>query len=194
MVSNTPKYNVAEIFCSIQGEGYFAGKSAIFIRFTGCNLSCDFCDEPNHKLPGKELDEERILEKIGLYDPCRFIVLTGGEPTIQPNFPHLVETLQDSDYFVSVETNGTTRMDCSPDWISVSPKTEDFICGDELKIVYQNQDLKPFESLPFKHFFLQPLNHQDEINYKSVEECLALIKENPCWRLSLQIHKVLKVD
>ena len=75
------KLNIAEIFYSIQGEGYHAGTAAIFIRFAGCNLSCNFCDT-DFSVKAK-LSKEEILQSIENY-PGRFIVLTGGEPTIQP--------------------------------------------------------------------------------------------------------------
>ncbi len=190
---SSPEFKVTEIFYSIQGEGYFTGKPAIFIRFTGCNLNCDFCDEPEHKFPGKIYTEHQILEEIKQYDPCQFVILTGGEPTIQTNFDLLVESLRSLGYFVAVETNGTTKIKCHPDWITVSPKTDSFIYGDELKIVYQNQNLKDFEKLPFKYFYIQPLNFQNEINYNSMEKCIKIIEQNPKWRLSMQIHKVMKI-
>ncbi|MDH4129763.1 MAG: 7-carboxy-7-deazaguanine synthase QueE [Spirochaetota bacterium] len=193
MPLNIPTYNLFDIFYSIQGEGFFTGRAAIFIRFSGCNLSCSFCDEPNHKKTGEKYTLNQLLDKIKEFDNCQFIVLTGGEPSIQPHLTDLVNALQEKHYFVCIETNGTNKLTCTPDWITVSPKTEKFIFGDELKLVYQNQDLKRFINLPFRHFFLQPTNFKDKLNFYSLERCIKIIKENPIWQLSLQMHKMLKI-
>ena len=193
MPLNIASYEISEIFYSIQGEGYFTGQQAIFIRFSGCNLSCSFCDEPTHKEKGTILTIDQLLNKIKAYSECRFIILTGGEPTLQPHFAELVNILQENQYFVAVETNGTNPLNCSPNWVTVSPKTEDFIAGDELKLVYQNQDLKQFEKLPFKHFYIQPQNDRNKLNNHAVKQCLSVVEKNPNWKLSLQIHKVLNI-
>ena len=76
------KYKVNEIFYSIQGEGRHAGRAAIFVRFSGCNLKCPFCDTDFKKY--EEMEAIDILNKIQLLSPdCKFIVFTGGEPTLQ---------------------------------------------------------------------------------------------------------------
>lgn len=193
MASNTPKFNISEIFYSIQGEGLHTGKAAVFIRLFGCNLVCPFCDEPAYKHQKKELPLNEIMDKVHQYDPCRFIVITGGEPSIQPDIELLIKELQRERYFVAVETNGTHRINARPDWISVSPKTEDFYYGDELKIIYDGQELSKYENLPFKHFYLQPMNHEKEINPISLEKCIHAVKSNPKWKLSLQIQKAIQV-
>lgn len=194
MESNTQSYNIVELFYSIQGEGFYVGKPAIFIRFSGCNLSCDFCDEPLHKLPGKKYEFSDINAELQKYHPCKFVILTGGEPTIQPHFDDLVQSLQEYGYFVAVETNGTERITCTPNWIAVSPKTDQFYYGDELKLVYEKQDLDKYEKLPFKHFYLQPKNYDNELNPESVKDCLEVLKTRTKWSLSLQLHKAIGVE
>ena len=78
------KYKVNEIFYSIQGEGRHAGRAAIFVRFSGCNLKCPFCDTDFKKYD--EMGAIDILNKIQLLSPdCKFVVFTGGEPTLHPS-------------------------------------------------------------------------------------------------------------
>ncbi len=193
MVSNTLSYKITDIFYSIQGEGFFTGKPAVFVRFFGCNLSCAFCDEDKYDKTSADYSAEHILLEIRKYSPCRFVVLTGGEPTLQEDLSALIEMLQKDEFFVAVETNGTNRIEAHPDWITVSPKTEEFYYGDELKLLFQDQELKQFENLPFKHFYLQPINHENDLDFSAVERCIKMVKENPKWKLSIQLHKILKI-
>ena len=189
-------YNIAEIFCSIQGEGFYSGRLAIFIRFTGCNLACYFCDEPSHRRPGKDYGLGGLMREVRKYEPCRFVILTGGEPSLQEHLKELVDDLHEGGYYVAMETNGTRMIDCDIDWLTVSPKSSEYCVkkGDELKVIYEGQDLRGYEGEDFKYFYIQPLNRKEEINMKSVKECLEVIYENPKWQLSIQLQKVLKVD
>jgi organic radical activating enzyme len=137
-----------------------------------------------------------IVNKITLENKCRFIVLTGGEPLLQVD-TGLVSILKEAGYYIAVETNGTIRVPNGLDWLTVSPKAgADLIqkTGDELKLVYPQDDILPkeYEDLNFKYFYLQPKDDnfiKDNINM-ALEYCL----NNPCWRLSLQLHKILGVD
>lgn len=98
---------VAEVFTSIQGEGPEAGRRALFIRFSGCNLSCQWCDSKYalHTYIETSINEIlKLVERSG----CKYIVLTGGEPTIQHDFNRLLDYLNDQCLQVDVETNGTT--------------------------------------------------------------------------------------
>jgi 7-carboxy-7-deazaguanine synthase (Cx14CxxC type) len=207
------KYSVKEIFYSIQGEGFHSGRPAVFIRFSGCNLwsgkekdrdgaICKFCDTDfvgTDGLNGGVYSIFQLLEivnKITLENKCRFIVLTGGEPLLQVD-TGLVSILKEAGYYIAVETNGTIRVPNGLDWLTVSPKAgADLIqkTGDELKLVYPQDDILPkeYEDLNFKYFYLQPKDDnfiKDNINM-ALEYCL----NNPCWRLSLQLHKILGVD
>ncbi len=192
MESNIQKYNITNIFYSIQGEGFHSGKPAIFIRFSQCNLKCRFCDEPSQ--PTVEYDSKKIISKINKFSPCKFVVLTGGEPSIQSGLEQLITKLKKNDFFVSVETNGTNIIKGYPDWITVSPKTDDFYYGDELKLVYDKQNIKEFEHLPFKHFYIQPMNLEKDIDFTSLGKCIKLVKDNPKWKLSIQLHKFLRIS
>ena len=115
---------IAEIFHSIQGEGLLAGVPSIFIRTSGCNLRCHWCDTPyaSWKPEGPEMSIEEILNKISGWD-CNHIVLTGGEPMIAPALPDLTETLKKQGKHITIETAGTIFPNGIPcDLASLSPK------------------------------------------------------------------------
>ncbi|HAO99421.1 MAG TPA: 7-carboxy-7-deazaguanine synthase [Fibrobacteres bacterium] len=195
---------ISEIFYSIQGEGFHAGTPAVFVRGAGCNLACVFCDT-DFSLKEK-LSPEQIVDRIAEY-PSRFVVLTGGDPTIQPEaFRKLVELLHDRGYYVTMETNGTSEDDLGVDWITVSPKLSQggekrLRTGDELKLVYEGQDLRFFENSNFSHYFLQPKEIRTGSFGKGErdlaatraewEKTVAALLANPRWKLSFQLHKEL---
>ena len=119
MKSNKPDtLRVNEIFYSLQGEGYFTGTPAIFIRLSGCNLSCPFCDTDHGE--GILMEWNEMVDDIKKY-PARHVVITGGEPTLQLT-EGFVELLHDSGYFVQIETNGTLLAPRNIDWITCFPK------------------------------------------------------------------------
>jgi 7-carboxy-7-deazaguanine synthase len=115
---------IAEIFHSIQGEGLLAGVPSIFIRTSGCNLRCHWCDTPyaSWKPEGPEMSIEEILKKISEWD-CNHIVLTGGEPMIAPDLPELAAALKKQEKHITIETAGTIPPNGIPcDLASLSPK------------------------------------------------------------------------
>ena len=115
---------IAEIFHSIQGEGLLAGVPSIFIRTSGCNLRCHWCDTPyaSWKPEGPEMSIEEILKKISEWD-CNHIVLTGGEPMIASDLPELAEALKNQGKHITIETAGTILPNSiSCDLASISPK------------------------------------------------------------------------
>lgn len=95
---------VNEIFYSLQGEGSYAGTPAVFVRLSGCNLKCPFCDTRHESY--REYTDREILQEILKYSPCRFVVITGGEPCLQLT-GELVNLLHEHNCFVAIETNGT---------------------------------------------------------------------------------------
>jgi organic radical activating enzyme len=181
------KYKINEIFYSIQGEGYHTGRPYVFVRLSGCNLSCDFCDTPHDTY--KELSSNQILSEIQKY-PCSDVLLTGGEPFLQ-DLTQLLQTLKRAGCFIAVETNGCYKIPPDIDWSCVSPKTDDFIqCGDELKLLYRNQsdhELKKYSKLDFKHFYLQPISGEN------INQTYNAVLRNPSWRLSVQLHKLISI-
>jgi len=114
---------IAEFFQSIQGEGEFAGTPSIFVRTTGCNLRCWFCDTP-HTSWSPEGEHEpwgRILERV-LACECDHVVVTGGEPLLQPDVIALTHALKQAGRFVTIETAGTIYRPVHADLMSISPK------------------------------------------------------------------------
>ena len=108
MNNSVTKYNVNEIFYSIQGEGTRSGKACIFVRMQGCLLRCSWCDTPyalERKQTEKLMTGQEILDYIAQYD-CKFLMLTGGEPLEQPNIGEFVESALLQGYEVVIETNG----------------------------------------------------------------------------------------
>jgi organic radical activating enzyme len=190
------KYNIAEVFHSIQGEGANIGMPSIFIRFAGCNLNCSFCDTDHTKK--YEWTVKDILERIIPYK-CKNIILTGGEPTLQVDF-YLLAELYNNGFDSYIETNGE-KLISYPDtsylsWITVSPKNFNFKQreGDELKLVYTGQNNQFLDSIIkstyFDFYYLQPCYIKEGDNTKEVIE---IIKKNNKWRLSLQCQKLIGI-
>lgn len=200
----------------MQGEGAQAGRAAVFCRFAGCNLwsgreedrataTCKFCDTDFEGTDGPEggkfATADEIAAAIELKWPVdsplakRFVVCTGGEPLLQLD-AELITALHKRKFEIAVETNGTVSAPDGVDWLCVSPKANARFVqrgGDELKLVYPQLELDPasFELLPFRHFFLQPMDgpERDANASLAVKYCL----EHPQWRLSLQTHKFLGI-
>jgi organic radical activating enzyme len=178
------KYKINEIFYSIQGEGFYTGTPAVFIRFSGCNLNCDFCDTAHESY--KEYNIKEIYDKIKSY-PSKRIVLTGGEPFLQTD-KALVNFLHSKDYLIHCETNGSINKKLDIDWLTVSPKKNwKLKTGNELKVVYHGQNLSQYLDSKFNYYYLQPMSMQN------IKKTINTVKENPKWSLSVQIQKLLKV-
>ena len=182
---------VNEVFTSLQGEGFHTGTVATFIRFSGCNLRCPFCD--TDFTSGKEMTEEEIAAKVEFGS---MVVLTGGEPSLQVT-ESLVNRLHDKGCYVTIETNGTHTLAGNIDWVTCSPKegtTPVLGEADEVKVVYTGQDVEKWrEKIKAKHYFLQPCDPSELTNKSSVPDTKATIGyilEHPWWRLSLQTHKL----
>jgi 7-carboxy-7-deazaguanine synthase (Cx14CxxC type) len=209
-------YTVKEIFYTLQGEGANAGRAAVFLRFSGCNLwtgreadrataTCSFCDTDFVGVGpdgGKFADAPALARAVVARWPWKqmrgarpLVVCTGGEPLLQLD-EDLVEALHDAGFEVAIETNGTQDAPRGIDWICVSPKAGAplrLTAGNELKLVFPQSSAMPerFEQLDFRYFFLQPMDGPDrEANtQRAVEYCMT----HPRWRLSMQTHKLLGI-
>jgi 7-carboxy-7-deazaguanine synthase len=215
-------YAVKEIFYTLQGEGANAGRPAVFLRFAGCNLwtglerdrdkgpgGCSrWCDTDfvGTEGPGggKFSSPAELVSAVASHwpHPTRsgrpvqpFVVCTGGEPLLQLDAPLLAE-FNAAGWSVAVETNGTVEPPAGELWLTVSPKADTqlkVLRGNELKLVFPQVGAEPerFESLGFQHFFLQPMDgpQAQQNTAAALQYCLA----HPQWRLSLQIHKILKI-
>lgn len=104
---------VTEIFFSLQGEGTRAGRPCVFVRFTGCDLRCTYCDSAHAFQGGLERSREELLAEIARF-PCRFVLLTGGEPMLQRDLAGLARELLSRGYEVAVETHGQAPLDALP--------------------------------------------------------------------------------
>ena len=185
---------INEIFYSLQGEGHYTGTPAVFVRFAGCNLKCSFCDTDFTSFT--EMTEDDIVRKIGQY-PTNHIVITGGEPTLQIT-ASLVSKLHDAGKYVQIETNGTNVLPdgCNIDWVTCSPKYKAVRLQhiDELKVVFEGQDMSQYDCLTASEYRLQPCDTQDEEKNKEIlRQTIDFILKNPKWKLSLQTHKILNV-
>ncbi|MGC3998766.1 MAG: radical SAM protein [Anaeromyxobacter sp.] len=104
---------VTEIFFSLQGEGSRAGRPCVFVRFTGCDLRCGYCDTAYAFHGGRELGQEAILEEVARH-PTRLVCLTGGEPMLQRELPALAAALLARGHEVTIETHGQRPLDGLP--------------------------------------------------------------------------------
>ncbi|WP_299233641.1 radical SAM protein [uncultured Bacteroides sp.] len=177
---------INEIFYSLQGEGFHTGTPAVFVRFSGCNLKCDFCDTQHEE--GRMMSDDEIIAEVCKY-PCRMVILTGGEPGLWID-NKLTAALHAAGKYISIETNGTCILPEDIDWVTCSPKEGAILKVsriDEVKVVYVGQDVYEYLKLPARHFFLQPCSGQN------TNDVISYIKEHPQWRLSLQTHKLIDI-
>ena len=187
-------YKVTEIFYSLQGEGTYSGTPAVFIRFAGCNLRCDFCDTDHEAFT--EMDLETLMDEVDKYKDVETIILTGGEPSLQVD-EELIEALHEENRFVCIETNGTHPLPESIDWITCSPKNSKPLQLprlDELKVVYTGQDVETIYTKVCEQFdvmdaYLQPCAKKD--GSANTRETIDYILAHPHWSLSLQTHKLV---
>ena len=193
------KYRVNEIFFSLQGEGFWTGTPMVFVRLSGCNLQCPFCDTEHTafvEMTAGEMVERALMEG----GACRHVCLTGGEPLLQADAA-LVGAFHQAGFTLHVETNGTCPVPEGVDWVTLSPKTE--VAGlkgngrvvldraDEVKLVLApGVDPSAWVSFPAPWHFLQPCEQNGTAN---VAEVTAYILSHPAWRLSLQTHKLLGI-
>jgi len=194
-----PVYNVSEIFYSVQGEGLFQGLPMVFIRLSGCNLHCGFCDTKYALKNGKETALRKILQEVRKYN-CKRVCITGGEPFLQ-NLKPLVKSLKEKDYWIAAETNGTVWQKLPLDWLTVSPKREGsdihprgydkrFInSASEFKYVITSaRDIDFMDSSIKKPVVLQPVDNKIAV----VKEIIKSLKKNAGENrfLRLQMHKI----
>ena len=202
-------YKVNEIFFTLQGEGAHSGIPAVFVRFSGCNLRCPWCDTDFASY--SEMSAEQIVQEMcSLYDTPnerrKMCVLTGGEPSLQVD-EALIEILHKAGFYICIETNGTRPLPAGIDWITCSPKAGTKIAlrrANEVKVVFTG-DYNPEiwrTKIEAEHWMLQPLRYNGDLLLESgidewsddkndnLDETVRYILLHPFWRLSVQLHKI----
>ena len=200
------KYPINEIFRSVQGEGFYTGRVAVFIRFSGCDKKCSFCDTDH--TPKLNLTPSEIIEHMTVtgWKEEDLIVLTGGEPTIHDLKPVCKALIKiNGGIEIAVETNGTDPIALKRlkearllDWITISPKhIKDASAiwrsvADEIKVVLDPHN-PPVRYIPFignlfdEHCcFIQPCS-------QDYAPAVKYVLEHPQWRLSVQTQKIIGV-
>ena len=192
--------SVSELFYSIQGEGANTGIPAFFIRLTGCNVRCPWCDSPEtwSGRKGELMGSARISEMVAESGAVN-VVITGGEPLLH-DLSELTGELRRIGINILLETSGTVPFSGVFDWVCVSPKKamppldENYGLADELKVIISDEsDFIWAEECSAKvkedcKLFLQP-----EWNSMAVPLVVEYIKRHSEWRLSLQTHKFINV-
>jgi 7-carboxy-7-deazaguanine synthase len=201
-----PILRITEIFPSIQGEGLRQGEPTIFVRLTGCNLNCSFCDTKYAWKGGKPHSAARVLEevkKIKRGFPVDWVCLTGGEPLLQ-DISELVKRIKKEGFKIQVETNGILYRDLPVNWYSVSPKPEKYDYRPEYRektkevkiIVIKELNIAPIRRLR-KEFpqkipiLLQPQSNRKwsmSLGMKLINQAIKEGLKNI--RLSCQLHKI----
>lgn len=195
------KLKISEIFYSIQGEGQRVGTANIFIRTQGCKaknacfamgIKCDTEFES-----GREYDIKQLYNEIKNYD-CKNIIWTGGEPAQQLT-DDIVQFFKDRGYYQCIETSGLFPVSELLDFVSVSPKVAEHVIKKNFKKVnelryvrHKGQDI-PNPSIQADYYFVSPHSDGFNLNFENIKHCLELVKNNPTWRISIQMHKIYNV-
>lgn len=199
-------YAVNDIFYSLQGEGIRSGIPNIFLRFAGCNLACagTIIDQAYAPVCDTEFVSHTKMTIADILTRCRelapqcpWIILTGGEPALQVD-KELCDALHDDGYRLAIETNGTHNVDdLGLDWICVSPKVAEHAIqqrtADEVKYIRSYGQGIPKTVVQANHYLISPAFYGDNLDTKTLQWCIQLVKDNPPWQLTLQGHKLMQI-
>ncbi|MBI1306042.1 MAG: radical SAM protein [Bacteroidetes bacterium] len=194
---------VMEQFYTIQGEGFYTGQAAYFIRIAGCDVGCVWCDVKESWAADKHplLSIDSLVENI-VQHPAEVVVITGGEPAMY-DLTNLTSAIKKTGKRTHIETSGVYELKGNWDWVCFSPKKfktphPDFPeLADELKVIVFNKSdfewAEKWASLvrPECRLYLQPEWDKREVMQPLIVE---FVKQNPKWQVSLQTHKYLGVD
>lgn len=196
------KLPLVEEFHTIQGEGFHAGRATWFIRLGGCDIGCNWCDSRFSWDAGLHpLVDTDLIIKNAVGSGTDSVVVTGGEPLMW-NLDYLCSGLKVNGLRTFIETSGAYKLSGKWDWICLSPKknmppTENILgVADELKVIIEKRNdfewAEKCRQLVSKEcqLFLQPEWSRFEI---IIPEVVEYVKENPGWRISLQIHKYMHI-
>lgn len=177
---------IAEIYKSIQGEGFLTGTESIFVRASGCNLRCWYCDTPyaSWKPEGDDLSVRDILRQVEEID-CRHIVLTGGEPMLFAELIPLCEALKAADKHITIETAGTLYLPVNCDLMSISPKLANSTPSKESSPTWHERH----EHTRHKPHVIERLIHEFEYQLKFVVDSPA-----DCEEVQTYLHHLPEID
>lgn len=197
---------INEIFYSLQGEGAHTGVPSVFVRFSGCNLRCPFCDTRHEE--GQLLTDDEIIREVSRW-PANWVILTGGEPSLHIDADFIQKLKHETSKNIAIETNGTVPLPENIDWVTLSPK--EGICGslgdatvrltraDEIKVVDVGQELEPYFSLRCRsdstRMYLQPcFDENTKIRANNLARTISRVLADPRWTLSAQLHRFLCIQ
>jgi 7-carboxy-7-deazaguanine synthase len=193
---------IMEAFYTLQGEGYYQGNAAYFIRLGGCDVGCVWCDVKESwdaKMHPQQTIEQIVAQACNY--SARLAVITGGEPLMY-DLEKLTDALKQQGFQTNIETSGAYKLSGKWDWICFSPKKfkepllEVAQQANELKIiVYNKSDFLWAEKYaamvnPACKLFLQPEWSKTE---EMLPQMIEYVKQNPKWRVSLQVHKYMNI-
>ena len=188
-------YDLVEIFESLQGEGRNTGRPCVFIRFSGCNLKCPWCDTNVAKKFSASLAD--IQKELKQYR-AKSVILTGGEPTLVKEMPELVAALKKDGYWIGVETNGAIAADWLGfvDYVACSPKRGAPLAlsaADEVRIVAEDEKTVDFcrdvrGKITATDYYVSPCDRDGQIDFATAK---AVLSQLDGWSLSVQLHKLL---
>lgn len=194
---------INEHFYSIQGEGIYTGKPAYFIRFSGCDIGCQWCDSKDawSLKNSVKIKIPDLTEEMQNSTPVNLVVITGGEPFIF-NLEPLTRELKKTGKEIHIETSGAYPHSGEFDWLTLSPKKTKlplaplYDLANELKVVIKEPEDLEFaigQAGNVKNSCMLLLQPEWKAREKILPEIIRFIKENPAWRLSLQTHKYLNI-
>ena len=205
------RFRLHAIFSSLQGEGRNVGRPATFIRFSTCNLACSWCD--THKSEKMQLSAAEIVKEVERLGN-RSVIVTGGEPTIQPGIDEMLLSLRAAGCWIALETNGVvapTRPELY-DYIAVSPKPQYLPRyleasmlhrADEMRVVATTDEIVAFcrtmrGRIRADNYYVSPLEEDGRIHYRRALNLLVKLNKTapdqmPPWSLSIQMHKVIGI-
>lgn len=199
---------INEIYFSIQGESTYVGRPCIFVRLTGCELRCSYCDSEYAFYEGQFFSLNKILEKVATY-PSRLVEITGGEPMLQKNTPLLAKKLLSAGYEVLIETSGSQDLSTlDPQVVKIcdvkmpsSGESKQFLLKN-LEVLTKRDQLKfvigTREDFEFAQQWLEQYRSSSEILFSPVYEVLSpaqlaewILKTGLPVRLQVQLHKII---
>jgi 7-carboxy-7-deazaguanine synthase len=212
LVLSGKKLIITEIFQSIQGEGHYSGFSCSFIRLTGCNLLCKWCDTTYAYENGNNMDIQDIVSEMDRFNN-KFVEITGGEPLLQKNVYNLFDSLHRRNYRLLLETNGSLLIDKVPEYVHIIMDIKTPSSGgyrqswinnlaymkksDEIKIVVSNYEdfewaLKICTSNHLFDFFEKPIILQSAFGILREQDLAGWILESgKFFKMGVQLHKYI---